>query len=143
MSVITSTARFISWAGLTAAGAVHAVWATGSSWPAKNAKKLGSATVGSTKATPSPGATAAVAGAALSAGAIAAGGLGEGRTAVGLRRLMGLGMIARAVAGGDATLRALGLAKPNATFTELDRRYYRPLFGALGVALLLGAKKKR
>lgn len=134
--------RFVGWAGLTGAGALHAIWATGSSWPAKNSKRLSEAVVGSSKALPSPTASSAVAGAAFAGGAIAAGGLGEGPAAVGLRRLIGIGLLARAAAGGDAALAVLGLPPAGKRFRELDRRYYRPLFGVLGLAILLGAKKK-
>jgi hypothetical protein len=35
----------------------------------------------------------------------------------------------------------LGLPAPGKRFRELDQRYYRPLFGVLGLAILLGAKK--
>ncbi len=133
--------RFVGWAGLTGAGALHAIWASGSPWPAKNSKRLGEAVVGSSKALPSPTATWVVAGAAFTGGAIAAGGLGEGRAVVGFRRLMGLGLLTRAAAGGDAALSVLGLPAPGKRFRELDQRYYRPLFGVLGLAILLGAKK--
>ena len=142
MSAITRTARLVSWAGLTAAGALHAIWASGSTWPEKNAKRLAEATVGSSQAAPSDGATWAVSGLALTGGAIAAGGLGEGKFVVGLRRLAGVALIARAAVGGDAVLDALGLPEPGRRFRELDRRYYRPAFGVLGAALLIGARKK-
>lgn len=141
MSRGTRITRFVGWAGLTGAGVLHAIWASGSPWPAKNRKQLGEAVVGSSKALPSDTATWAVAGAAFAGGAVAAGGLGEGRAAVGLRRLMGLGLLARAAAGGDAALAVLGLPPAGKRFRELDRRYYRPLFGVLGLAVLLGARK--
>ncbi|HIY64878.1 MAG TPA: DUF3995 domain-containing protein [Candidatus Agrococcus pullicola] len=134
--------RLIGWAGLTAAGALHAVWASGSSWPARNKKELSRAVVGNSKALPDANATLVVAGAAFAGGAIAAGGLGEGRIAIGLRRIMGIALLARAAAGGDAALTLLGLPeKAGKRFRELDRRYYRPLFGALGLSVLLSAKK--
>ncbi|QBE49551.1 DUF3995 domain-containing protein [Leucobacter triazinivorans] len=142
MSGGTRIARLIGWAGFTAAGALHAVWASGSTWPAKNAKRLRAAVAGSAKAAPSPEATWAVSGAAFTAGAVVAGGLGEGRAAVGLRRLIGLGLLARAAAGGEAALALLGLPAAGKRFRELDRRFYRPLFGVLGLAVLIGAKKK-
>lgn len=135
-------ARFTAWAGLTAAGVLHAVWATGSPWPAKNSKRLGEAVVGNAKALPGAGETWAVSGAAFVGGAIAAGGLGEGRVAVGLRRLMGVGLLARGILGGDVALAVLGLPQAGKRFAELDRRYYRPLFGVIGAALLFGAKNK-
>lgn len=141
MSAMKRAARLTAWAGLTGAGVLHAVWASGSSWPAKNAKRLGEAVVGSARAMPDERTTWIVAGAAFSGAAIAAGGLGEGRAAVALRRTMGVGLLARALLGGDAALAALGLPPAGKKFQELDRRYYRRFFGVLGAALILGAKK--
>ncbi|PRI11642.1 DUF3995 domain-containing protein [Leucobacter massiliensis] len=141
MARVTGIARLVGWAGLTGAGVLHAIWASGSSWPEKNSKRLSKAVVGSAKGLPDADATWGVAAAAVAGGAIAAGGLGEGRAVVGLRRLMGLGLLTRAAVGGDAALAALGLPEPGKRFRELDRRWYRPLFGVLGIALLIGAKK--
>ncbi|GAA1323906.1 DUF3995 domain-containing protein [Leucobacter albus] len=143
MGFVTRTARLVAWTGLTAAGAVHAVWAAGSSWPEKNHKRLGEAVVGNAKQQPSAQATAVVSGLAFAGGAVAAGGLGEGKFVVGVRRVAGVALIARAAFGGAAALRALGLAEPNKRFEELDQKYYRPAFAVLGTALLLGAKDKR
>mgnify|MGYP001071802888 CR=1 FL=1 len=133
--------RLVGWAGLTGAGALHAIWASGSPWPAKNARRLSEAVIGSPKALPGPEATWAVAGAAFAGGAIAAGGLGEGRGIVWLRRLMGLALLARAAFGGDAALKALGRPAAGRRFRELDRRWYRPVFGILGLAILFSAKR--
>ena len=141
MAGVKRLARLTGWAGLTAAGALHAIWATGSSWPAKSSKRLGEAVVGNAHAMPDARATWSVAGAALFGAAVAAGGLGEGRAAVGLRRLMGAGLLARAIVGGDVALSTLRLPAPGERFRELDRRCYRPLFGVLGASLILGARK--
>lgn len=108
----------------------------------KSSKRLGEAVVGNSNAMPEATACWVVSGAAFFGGAVAAGGLGEGRFAVGLRRVMGAGMLARAVVGGNAALNALGLPPAGKKFQELDRRYYRPLFGVLGLALIVGAKKQ-
>ncbi|KAM9867025.1 hypothetical protein ACIFOC_00346 [Leucobacter aridicollis] len=145
MSFITRTARLVAWTGLTAAGAIHAVWASGSSWPERNHKRLGEAVVGNGKQQPDAQATMVVSGLAFAGGAVAAGGLGEGKFIVGVRRVAGLALIARAAFGGAAALQVLGLDEPGKRFEELDRRYYRPAFGILGAAMLLGAKdsKKR
>lgn len=134
--------RLVAWAGLTAAGVLHAIWASGSPWPAKNRRRLGEAVVGNAKAMPEAEATWAVAGAAFTGAALVAGGFGEGRVAVGLRRLMGAGLVARAALGGDAALAALGLPPAGKRFRELDRRYYRPLFAVLGLAVLAGARRR-
>lgn len=141
MSGTKGLARLVGWAGLTAAGALHAIWASGSPWPAKNSQQLGEAVVGSSNALPDPRATWMVAGAAFFGGVVAAGGLGEGRAVVGLRRLMGVGLLVRAAAGGEVALKSLGLPPARKRFRELDRRYYRPIFGLIGLALFLSAKK--
>ncbi len=141
VSGIKQLARLIVWAGLTAASALHAIWASGSAWPAKNSKQLAEAVVGNANVVPDKRATWVVSGAALVGGAVAAGGLGEGRTAIGIRRLIGGGLLARAVFGGNAALSILGLPPAGQRFQDLDRRWYRPLFGVLGLAALIGAKK--
>ena len=145
MGFVTRTARLVAWTGLTAAGAVHAAWAAGSSWPERNRKRLGEAVVGNSRSFPDTQATAAVSGLAFAGGAVAAGALGEGRMIVGVRRIAGAALIARAVFGGAAALDALGLDAPGKRFQDLDQRLYRPAFAVLGAALLIGAKdsKKR
>ncbi|MGO1770456.1 MAG: DUF3995 domain-containing protein [Microbacterium sp.] len=142
MSGLRRVARLTGWAGLTAAGALHAIWASGASWPATNSRQLGEAVVGDADGLPDPRATWVVSGAAFIGGAVAAGGLGEGRVVVTLRRVMGAGLLARALFGGDAALSVLRLPPAGRTFRDLDRRYYRPFFGALGTALILGAKRR-
>lgn len=126
---------------MTAAGALHAIWASGSPWPERTAKRLNEAVVGNSKHAPDAQSTWVVAGTALAGGAVAAGALGEGRAIVALRRLAGLALLARAAFGGEAALKVLDRPAPGARFRDLDRRYYRPLFGVLGAALIIGAKK--
>ncbi len=142
MRAIVALARFVAWIGLTAVGVLHAVWAAGSVWPAKNRKQLAQATVGS-NAQPDAQATAVVAAGAIAGGAIAAGALGERALPVALRRIAGVVLVARAALGADAALSLLGLPKGSKQFIELDNRYYRPLCTVLGVALLIGARKPR
>lgn len=143
MSVIRGAARLVSWTGLTAVGGLHLIWASGSSWPAKNRRRLASATVGNSAAMPDAAATAVVAGAALVGGAITAGALGEGRLAIVARRLIATALLARAVVGGDTALKALGLRPADKRFRELDARYYRPLCVVLGIAALIGSRRTR
>lgn len=140
MRAIVTLARFIAWLGLTAVGVLHAVWAAGSTWPAKNRKQLAQATVGSNQ-NPDAQATAVVAVTAIAGGAVAAGALGESALPVAGRRIAGLALVARSALGGDAALSVLGLPKANKRFVELDNQYYRPLCAVLGVALLIGARK--
>lgn len=141
MSGITRAARLFGWAGLTAAGALHAIWAAGSPWPARNPRQLAELVVGNSDSVPDARATGVVSCAAFIGGAVAAGGLGEGRLVVTARRAMGGVLVLRAVLGGDAALRVLGLPAAGPRFRELDRRYYRLAFGALGCALIFGAEK--
>lgn len=143
MSALKGLARLTAWAGLTAVGALHLAWAAGSPWPEKNRKRLAESVVGNSNALPDTGATAAVGAAAIVAGAVAGGALGDGRAVVAVRRIGGLVFIARAVFGGDAALKALGLPPAGKRFAELDQRIYRPLCGVLGVAMLIGARKRR
>lgn len=143
MSALKGFARLIAWTGLTVVGALHLVWASGSTWPAKNRKRLAESVVGTAAAMPEPTATAVVGGAAIVGGAIAGGALGEGGAAVALRRTGGAVLLARAAFGGDAALSVLGLPASGKRFQELDRRFYRPLCGVLGAAMIIGARRSR
>lgn len=135
------TARGIGSTGLLAVGALHGVWASGSSWPAKNSKQLAQAVVGDSKGMPEPNVSAGIAAAAVSSGLIAGGAFGEGRLVVALRRLMGLGLIASAVVSDETVLEAIGYSPKGKRSKELNQRYYRPVLAVLGVAVLLGARQ--
>lgn len=140
MGIVARTARSIGSTGLLAVGALHLVWASGSPWPAKNTKRLSEAVVGSSNIVPGVAATVGVAVAALGSGLVAGGALGEERGAVALRRLMGIGLLARAVVLEPLLMDALGLPVSGKRFKKLDRQYYRPLCAVLGVSLLVGAR---
>ncbi|QIM16332.1 DUF3995 domain-containing protein [Leucobacter insecticola] len=143
MGIVKRTARSVGTTGLLAVGALHLVWASGSSWPAKNGKRLSEAVIGNAKLRPSPEATLGVAAAAIGGGLVAGGALGEGRGVVALRRLMGFGLIARAVVSEELLMEALGLPESGQRFRQLNRQYYRPLCAVLGVAVLLGARDRK
>lgn len=143
MSALKGFARLIAWTGLTAVGALHLAWASGSPWPARNRKRLAESVVGNAAALPEPTATAVVGATALVGGAIAGGALGESGVAVAVRRTGGAVLLARAVFGGDAALAVLGLPPAGKRFRELDRRFYRPLCGVLGAAMIIGARRRR
>lgn len=143
MSALKGFARLISWTGLTAVGALHLAWASGSPWPAKNRKRLAESVVGNAAALPDPTATAVVGATAIVGGAIAGGALGENGAAVAIRRAGGAVLLARAAFGGDAALSVLGLPPAGKRFLDLDRRFYRPLCGVLGLAMIIGARKRR
>lgn len=139
---LRTLARLVSWGALTGVGIVHLVWASGSPWPARNQAELASAVVGGDRV-PSTASCAAVGAGAVITGAVTGGALGEGRAVVGLRRMVGLGLLARAAVGGGVALDVLGLPAPSDRFRELDKGYYRPLFAVLGIAVLIGAQRQR
>lgn len=141
-AAVVGTSRAVAAVGLVGVGALHAAWASGSSWPARSRRELADAVVGS-DAAPAPLPTAAVAVAATAGGLVAGGALGDRPIAVAGRRAAGLALIARAVVGGPVACRLLGLPEPSDRFRELDARYYRPLCVVLGVAALLGARRPR
>lgn len=142
MRFIRGVARVIGWIGLTGVGVVHLAWSMGSTWPVNNRKLLASATVGNARAMPAPGPTAMVGTVAVVGGAVAAGALGESRLIVFGRRLGGLALIARAVVGGEFALQVLGMGPADARFRRLDARYYRPLCAVLGIAVLVGSRRR-
>jgi hypothetical protein len=116
----------------TALGALHVLWATGSTWPAADA---GTISGRSASASPGPVACLAVAGLLGTAAALVT---GHPRGHPGPARVGSAGVTATFALRG-----ALGLAgrtdliAPGATsarFRELDRRYYAPL--CLGLAAL-------
>lgn len=142
MGIFTRTARSVGSTGLLAVGALHLVWASGSPWPAKNSKRLSEAVVGNSNVMPGTVATAGVAAVALGGGLIAGGALGEGCIVVSLRRLMGIGLLARAVVNEQLLMDALGLPTSGKRFRKLDQQYYRPLCAVLGVSLLVSARQR-
>ncbi len=143
MTFLTRTARIVSGTGVIAVGAAHAIWAIGSTWPARSRRELAEAVVGNPDALPGRGATAVVAATALTAGVVIAGAGGDRDGAVRLRRLAGAALVTRAAVGGEVALAALGLPPAKSKFVALDTRYYRPLCAVLGLGALLGARSRR
>ncbi|WP_169925913.1 DUF3995 domain-containing protein [Serinibacter salmoneus] len=141
MDTVTRLSRTVASCGLAAAGALHAVWALGSPWPAGSARELNELVVGNGEVAPGTAATWLVCGSALAGAAVAAGAMGDRPLAVWGRRIAGAALLARAALGGNAALRVLGLPPGGDRFTRLDRRYYRALFAVLGAALVLGARR--
>ena len=142
MSLLTPIARAVSSAGLFAVAGLHAVWATGSPWPASNRRRLSEAVIGGPRIDPGTGPTVAVAATAAAGGLLVGGAFGEGRAVVRTRRVIGLALLARGVLGGNSALIAMGLPEGGARFQDLDERVYRPLCIALGVATLIGARRR-
>lgn len=143
MTAVVRGARIISGVGLMAVGGLHALWATGSHWPARSRERLAEAVIGSDEAFPGAVPTAVVAGGALASGVVAVGALGDTRLAVRWRRLAGVGLLVRAAVGGDVALAVLGRPAAGEKFITLDNRVYRPLCAVLGIAALVGARSKR
>ncbi|MCD2498314.1 MULTISPECIES: DUF3995 domain-containing protein [Microbacterium] len=141
MGFVRGAARVISGIGLAGVGVLHLCWSAGLNWPAKNRARLASATVGNARAMPAPGPTAVVGAVALVGGVVTAGALGESRLIVSGRRLIGLGLLTRAVLGGEVALRVLGMGPADPRFRRLDARAYRPLCAVLGAAVLLGSRR--
>jgi hypothetical protein len=142
---MTPTAPSTRLASLSLAGlaALHALWATGATWPARDRAKLADAVAGRPESgMPSAPACLVVAG-LLATGALFV----SGRPArcPGVQRLGSLGV------AGVLTLRGLlGFAgrtevvSPGSTsprFRRLDRRYYSPLCLVLGTMSLPAATK--
>ncbi len=143
MSAFRSVSRLVSGVGLGAVAALHAAWASGSTWPARNRQELAEAVVGNRNALPDRRATAAVAGIAGVAAVTTAGAFGESTALVRGRRLVGVALLGRAALGGDVALALLGMPPAGKRFLALDDRWYRPLCAVLGVAVLAGARRKR
>ncbi|UOQ61351.1 DUF3995 domain-containing protein [Leucobacter rhizosphaerae] len=143
MRCLTPLARTVAATGLLAVAGVHAVWASGSTWPERNRRRLSEAVIGHASVEPGRGATAAVAAGAAAGGIIAGGALGDGRGIVATRRAIGLALLARGILGGNTALISMGLPEGGKRFQELDERLYRPLCLVLGVATLIGARGPR
>ncbi len=133
-------AAVLAAAGLMGVSAVHALWAAGSTWPARDDRALAELVVGS-ETMPPRAASAAVALGAAAAALCVAGVGGTRRPATGARLLIGAGLLGRAAVGGVVAARMLGLPEPGTRFRAADARLYRPLCAVLGVAALLSARQ--
>ncbi|MFF7294162.1 DUF3995 domain-containing protein [Microbacterium sp. NPDC008134] len=141
-SGIRVIARTTSVIGLSSLAALHAIWASGSPWPAQSPKRLAEAVVGQKVTMPSAAPTAVVAAGTAGAALAASGALGNGRLIrIGLRSLS-MVMLLRAALGGDAALAALGMPPAGKRFQRLDRRWYRPFAAILGAALWLSSRRR-
>lgn len=133
--------RTIAWSGLTAAGVLHAMWATGSCWPAQDKEQWARAVVGSTHTVPSPVVTWAVAGGLIVAGAVAGGALGEKTPVVYTRKAIAFALLIRALSPSTLILNVVGDVTDAEEFNVWNRKLYRPMCAILGMATLLGASK--
>ncbi|WP_348787559.1 DUF3995 domain-containing protein [Leifsonia sp. NPDC080035] len=134
------SARIVAGAGIGAVGLLHLVWATGSSWPSRDADALAEAVLGGS-AVRMPASACVVVGAPALVAAAATAGAGGERGLARLTRYAAAGaLLGRAAAGGVVAARMLGLGNPGTRFQRLDAIVYRPLCLLLGVAALVSAR---
>jgi uncharacterized protein DUF3995 len=115
--------------GLAAIGALHVVWATGSSWPMRDRRLLTDAVVGSDGDRPPPPAACLTVAALL--GTASALVDGRPRTLPAVSRLGSAGVVAvlttRGVLGLAGRTDIVSPGSLSERFRRLDRRYYSPL----------------
>ncbi len=131
-------------AGLAGASALHALWATGSSWPTTGSDELADLVVGR-RPMPGRAACAAVAAAlAVAAGATAtATGGRPGRLTDHSRTMatvVSASLLVRGVGGMAADLTGMGDATP--TFRRWNRRLYSPLCVSLAILVAVGRRSR-
>jgi len=123
----------LSCCALAAVAALHALWGTGSAWPAADRDRLAEAVAG-TRDMPPPAACFVVAAALTTGAALVGGAGGDGRLARLARAGVAGGLLARGVAGVTGRTALLVPWTPSAGFQALDRRRYGPFCLAVGAA---------
>ncbi len=131
-------------AALASASALHASWATGSTWPATNPDELADLVVGR-RPMPGPAACATVAaGLAVAAGATACAARGRpGRLTDRSRTVASVvstSLLVRGVGGIAVDLTGKGDATP--AFRRWNRRLYNPLCVALAILVAVGRRRR-
>lgn len=143
----TRTAADLASVTMLAIGALHAIWATGSPWPARTRDGLAATVLGAHTAVPGPAACLAVTGALTGAAAL----LQAHVRPTGLGRLLPFGLVDLGVrtAGGVLALRgAAGLigssvsGRSGQPYRRLDLLLYSPLCLALAWAHLAAAGRQ-
>ena len=119
---------------LAGIGGLHALWGTGSAWPATDRAQLADAVAG-TPEVPDAAACFAVAGVLGAAAAVVAGAGGRHRLARLARAGVAAGLLVRGLAGVSGTTRVLVPWTPSPRFQALDRRRYGPFCLALGASV--------
>ncbi|MGN7965979.1 DUF3995 domain-containing protein [Microbacterium sp. 22179] len=136
-------ARVVGATGLASIAALHAIWASGSPWPATSSEELAEAVVGQSVEMPSAAPTAVVAAGAAGAALLTAGALGSGRPVRLALHGIAAAFLARALLGGGAALTALRLPPAGTRFRRLDARWYRPFSALMGISLWVSTPSSR
>jgi hypothetical protein len=116
---------------LGALGLLHALWATGSAWPARDRHRLANVVAG-TETMPGAASCMAVACGLATSGALVAGFGGDHSIARVARAAVCGAFLVRGCAGLTGTTHHLVSWTPAAEFVRRDRRWYGPL--CLGIA---------
>jgi hypothetical protein len=119
---------------LAALAAVHAAWATGSAWPARDRRRLAQLVAG-TERMPGPAQCAAVACGLATSSALVAGLGGERSIARVARGVVCGALLVRGGAGLTGSTQHLVSWTPAPEFMRRDRRWYGPLCLGIGVAV--------
>ena len=119
---------------LGALGLLHAVWATGSAWPARDRHRLAELVAG-TETMPGRASCTAVACALATSAALVAGVGGEHSLARVARAGIASAFLARGGAGLTGTTHHLVSWTPAAELVPRDRRWYGPLCLGIGAAV--------
>lgn len=144
MEILRLGAGSAAVAALTGASAVHALWATGSSWPTSSPDELADLVVGR-RPMPGPAASATVAAAlAVAAGATACAARGRpGRLTHHCRTMTSVvsaSLLVRGVGGIAADLTGKVDATP--AFRQWNRRLYNPLCVTLAILVAVGRRSR-
>ncbi|MGY1745024.1 DUF3995 domain-containing protein [Blastococcus sp. SYSU D00695] len=124
---------------LGGAAVLHAVWATGSAWPARDRRRLAEHVAG-TEEFPAPAACLTVAGLLAGAAAVVAR-RAPGPPARAARACVAGVFAVRGVAGMGGATGALVPWTPSPRFVELDRRFYGPLCATVAALVVAGTPR--
>ena len=134
VGLTVSPARLVAAGTLAALAALHAAWATGSPWPARDRRRLAQLVAG-TEQMPGRAQCTAVACALVTSSALVAG-LGGERSIARLARGVVCGaFLVRGGAGLTGSTQHLVSWTPGPEFVRRDRRWYGPLCLGIGVAV--------
>jgi hypothetical protein len=136
-----TTARLATATALAGLAGLHALWATGSSWPSSDRAALAS-TIAGTQPMPGTRECVQVAGALAVASGLVAGVGGDRRLARLGRAGVATVLLGRGLAGVSGNTHRLVPWVPDAEFVRRDRRYFGPLCLALGAVAALSVRTR-